>query len=82
MKKAALGVPSSTFPAQLGCAKQRTTQHRVAQANASRVELGLDPGTVAVLLQQEGFSPSQHGALVARHSLKSHKNLPLASAAS
>lgn len=47
---------------------RETSQYGVAQANASRVELGLDPGTLATLLQWERLA-----GMSARHSLKGHK---------
>lgn len=71
-----LSVLSSAGMKKETTTSRETTRHRVAQANASRVELGIDPGTLAALLQQEGLSPSQQGALSARHSLKGHKKHP------
>lgn len=56
--------------------KQRNHAVWGSSGKCSRVELGLDPGTLAALLQQEGLSPSQHRALSARHSLKGHKKHP------
>lgn len=75
------GSSSLTIPSSAGMKKEtrtsrETTQHGVAQANASKVQLGLDPGTLAALLQQEGLPPSQHRALSARNSLKGHQKNP------
>lgn len=71
-----LRTPSSAGMKKETMTSRETTQHGMAQAHASRVELGLDPGTLAVLLQEEGLSPSQHRALSARSLLKGHKKHP------
>lgn len=50
-----LSTPSSAGMKKETMTNRETTQHGTAQANASRVELGLDPGALAALLQQEGL---------------------------